>query len=218
VREPTNWDNYSSYHRGIEQFFFGFANRAYSRLLRKARFPDSISLLEFGCGTGLITHYLSGILKPFNVTVIEKNAKMLEIAKETLRVLSCEKVFIEEDFFLHTPDARYDLVHSQGVVEHFDHETRLLLLQKHYDATKPGGYCIVFFPTPSFFYSFFRVILKILGTWYFHDEVPIGKETIIDEMKSLGFIIEKTDAFWRLYLKEIGILCRRAESPPAGAG
>ncbi|MBU3907052.1 MAG: class I SAM-dependent methyltransferase [Nanoarchaeota archaeon] len=211
MRKPTNWDEYDSNPTSLlsKYFFFNFVTLAYSRLLKDVKFKEPIKILEFGCGTGYLDLFLAKKFNVKKITAIELNKKMVEITRKTLAPLDCEKEIVNKDFFKFKTNEQYNLVHSQGVIEHFDSKKRLELLKKHYDSTKKGGYCIVYFPTPSIAYRFFRKIAEIIGTWKFHDEVPIKKEIIIQEMNSLGFKAIKVNYFWRWFLTEVGIIFKK---------
>jgi cyclopropane fatty-acyl-phospholipid synthase-like methyltransferase len=140
---------------------------------------------------------------------VDFNEKMINIARETLVGVQCQKEFIREDFFKIKLSAEYDLVHSQGVIEHFTAEKRLELLKLHAQATKPGGYCLIYAPTPTRSYCFFRKMAEILRAWPFTDEIPLTKNVIINEMQSLGFTLLKTNYFWPYLLTEVGIIFQK---------
>ena len=131
--------------------------KAYSDLLKSIEFDKPIDILELGCGTGYINRWLYKRYKVNKITLIDSNKKMLNIAKQTLSDVSCKKEFIHKDFFNFETDGKYDIVHSQGVIEHFEPQDRHKLLTRHFSLTKPGGYCIVYSPTPTKFYLFFRM-------------------------------------------------------------
>lgn len=210
-RKSTNWNKYGSNPNNFfsKYLFLNNVIRSYDRLLANVNFNYPIKILEFGSGTGYIDLYLC---KRFNVkklTAIDFNEKMLNIAKHTLSNLSCDKDFVHNDFFKVKIDDKHDIVHSQGVIEHFEPKKRLELLRKHYDATKKGGFCIIYSPTPTKPYLFFRKIAEIIGAWKFSDEVPLEKDVIIKEMEMFGFKVIKIDYFWKYFLTEVGILFQK---------
>lgn len=213
MRKPTNWSEYQSDPNSFlsKYFFLNLVIKAYLNLLDNINFDRPIKILEFGGGTGYTNKWLCRKLDVKKITLVDSNKKMLNLSKQTLSDISSEKQFIEGDFFKVRLSEQYDIVHSQGVVEHFEPEKRMELLTRHFNSTKPGGYCIVYSPTPTKSYGFFRKIAEILGLWKFSDEVPLDKDTIIKEMESLGFKTLKINYFWRYFLTEVGILFHREE-------
>lgn len=212
MRIPTNWDEYKSTPDSFlsKYFFLNYVTSAYDDLLEDIKFKNPIEILEFGCGTGYIDKWLCQKYKVGKVTLIDFNARMLNITKNTLSKVQCETEIIKLDFFDFKVNKQYDIVHSQGVIEHFETEKRRELLKKHCDATKDDGYCIIYFPTPSRPYYFFRKIAELLGTWKFSDEVPLKSEIVVEEMKSLGFLAVKSNIFWKYFLTEAGIIFKKS--------
>ncbi|MBI9109084.1 MAG: class I SAM-dependent methyltransferase [Spirochaetales bacterium] len=186
-----------------------FVIKAYSELLEVVDFEHPIDILEFGCGTGYTNKWLCQRFNVKKLSLIDLNTRMLNVAKGTLSEVQCEKEFINMDFFSVETDEKYDIVHSQGVIEHFETEKRIELLKKHCDSTKPQGYCIIYFPTPSNPYRFFKKAAEILGVWKFTDEVPLRSTVVVDEMKSFGFTPVKSNLFWRSFLTEEGVIFKR---------
>lgn len=210
-RIPINWDNYKSNPNSFfsRHTFLNFVIRGYSDLLVGINLKEPIEILEFGSGTGYTNKWLCEKFKVKSLTLVDKNKKMLNMARRTLSNTKCKIDYTEVDFFEYNPDKQYDIVHSQGVIEHFEHEKRRTLLKKHYDSTKPGGYCIIYSPTPTKSYRFFRKIGESVHMWPFTDEVPLKEETITKEMKSLGFVPIKSNVFWKYFLTEVGIIFKK---------
>ncbi len=211
MREPTNWDKFDIYSNSFfsKHCFENAVINSYKKLVKNINFDHPIKILEFGCGTGRTNLFLSKRFNVEKIVAIDFNKKMSDIAKQALSDISCEKEFINEDFLKIERAEQYDIVHSQGVIEHFEPAKRIELLKKHFDVTKKGGFCIVYSPIPTGSYFFFRKILEILRAWIFTDEVPIPKEVIIKEMQSFGFTTQNIDYFWKYFLTEVGILFKK---------
>jgi cyclopropane fatty-acyl-phospholipid synthase-like methyltransferase len=212
MRTPTDWDKYKDNPDTFlsRHFFVRYVIKAYSDLLKNLEFENPVEILEFGSGTGNIDKWLCQRYKVKKITLIDFNNKMLSMAEKNLSNVQCEKEFIYEDFFNYEFKKQYDIVHSQGVIEHYEPEKRYELLKKHCDTTKTDGYCIIYFPTPSKPYLFFRKIAELIGAWIFSDEVPLECKIIIEEMKSLDFAAIKSNIFWKYFLTEAGIIFKRS--------
>lgn len=210
MRTPTDWNKYKSdsdsfFHR----IFLESVTKAYAGLLKHAKFREPITILELGCGTGYTNKWLCRKYKVKKITLVDSNERMLNIAAKTLSKELCKKEFIKADFFRLKSEEKYDLVHSQGVIEHFEPKKRLELLKKHADLTKAEGYCVIYFPTPTFTYVLLRKIMEILGIWIFHDEVPLKKGTVTEEMESFGLKEVKGNYLSRFFLTEYGVLFKK---------
>jgi SAM-dependent methyltransferase len=218
MERETNWERYARYyaliqqpllHRILKALVFDRILGSYGRLLRAVAFERAIEILEFGCGTGYVNLYLSRRFSTRGITAIDKSPAMLDITRSVLARVGCRKSLVHGDFLQVELPCQYDLVHSQGVIEHFSGPLRLELLRRHFLATRPGGWCIVFFPTPSASYRMCRPLLRAAGLWGFHDEVPLKARDVIREMTRVGFALVAIDTVFRYTLTEAGILFRR---------
>ena len=79
-------------------------------------------------------------------------------------------------------DLRADLVFSVGLIEHFDAAGTARALHTHLQATRPGGVCLLSYPTPTLLYRVARRIAELTGQWRFHDERPLRLEEITPTM------------------------------------
>ncbi|MFQ6012038.1 MAG: class I SAM-dependent methyltransferase [Thermoplasmata archaeon] len=188
--------------------------RGYRDLLRLAHFPEPVSILELGAGTGYTTLRLCRTLPVRKVTLVDSNASMLEAARRILDGVRCVKAFLREDVLDLALAERFDLVHSAGLVEHFATTDRKRLLRLHADHTRTGGYCIVYAPTPTLSYRFWRRMAEGLKVWLFTDEVPLPEARLVGEVREAGLEVLGTNHFWRGFLTEAGILARKP--PPLG--
>lgn len=90
-------------------------------------FPPPRTILEIGCGSALSGIYLSH--KGYDVTCIDNNEKVLNIAHESCRRLE-GKIRLElGDMFNLDTSKKYDIIFSSGVIEHFPKEKAFEALQ-----------------------------------------------------------------------------------------
>ncbi len=183
--------------------------KAYRGLLRHGSFNRPVSILELGSGTGYITQRICRLLPTRRVTLVDSNQKMLEIAQQTLASVNCEKRFIRSDFFELDLDEGFDLVHSAGVVEHFEKPRRAELLRLHASFLLDGGYCVVYAPTPTPAYRFWRDVAEALNIWPYHDEVPLPREQLVREVEAAGLQVLHVNTFWDYFLTETGLIATK---------
>ncbi|MDX1534596.1 MAG: class I SAM-dependent methyltransferase, partial [Thermoplasmata archaeon] len=196
----SDWDRYAHYTPSnpvIRWLFLDLMYRGYQDLLRRAHFSGPISVLELGAGTGYTTLRLCQALPVEKVTLVDSNPAMLTTARGTLEGLACEKAFLQTDVLELPVEARFDLVHSAGLVEHFETPERKRLLQLHADLTRPGGYCIVYAPTPTRSYQFWRRLAEGMNVWLYTDEVPLPEDLLVREVGEAGLGVLGTNRFWR---------------------
>ena len=211
MRNPTDWNKYWDNPDAfiLKYFFHRHQFKALADLLKNINFKDPIEILEFGSGSGAEAKWLCQRFKVKKITCIDSNDNMLNLSRKILANVQCEVDLLNLDFFNYESDKQYDIVYSGGVIEHFEPEKRYELLKKHCSATRPDGFCLLYFPTPTKSYWFFRKIYEILGIWIFTDEVPLEADVVIEEMKSLNFNAIKSNIFWKHFLTEAGIIFKR---------
>jgi trans-aconitate methyltransferase len=211
----SDWDQYAHYTPSnplIRWLFLDLMYRGYQDLLRRADFKEPLSVLELGAGTAYTTYRLSQTLPIRKITLVDSNGAMLQTARRTLEEVHCEKAFLEEDVLDLPLEERFDLVHSAGLVEHFETEDRRRLLQLHADRTRPGGYCIVYAPTPTLSYRFWRRMAEGMSVWLYTDEVPLPQDVLVREVGEAGLEVVGTNHFWRGFLTEAGVIAQRPNS------
>jgi cyclopropane fatty-acyl-phospholipid synthase-like methyltransferase len=192
-----------------KKLFFDKMARAYLKLLEKAQFNKPISILELGCGSGYMNLKIAERFPVQRIVAVDSNKKMLEVAKNTLKQFKGEKEFILGDFFKLNLKEEFDLVHSGGAVEHFEDQARQTLVKIHANYVKQGGCCIIYTPTPTKSYWFFRRLREWLRIWPFTDEWPVSEKILTQEMKLAGLTVLDSNYFWPHYLTEVGVIARK---------
>lgn len=110
--------------------------------IRKIVSPPS-RILEVGCGYGLSSIYLQGC--GYRVTAIDNNVEIINLAKKSAETLSSGLTIEHADAFDLSKYYRlFDLCFSAGVIEHFDKEITVKLLQEQ---AKCAKYVIAVIPS-----------------------------------------------------------------------
>ena len=210
MKIKTNWQNYHSYLRQatigrIPQYFHW---KAYMYLLKRIVFNKNIDILELGSGTGLNTLKMCNYFDTNCVTLIDNNTDALRMSEKLFRTIDIKKEFIEEDVTNFNTDRRFDLVHSHGLVEHFQASVTKDLIKKHIGLARSNGYIIIFVPTPIGNYMKCRKVCERLNLWPFPDERPISEKELMDEANKYNIEIIDSIVYYVVY-PTLGILIKK---------
>ena len=168
--------------------------RAYERLLNGVNLQGK-SILELGSGTGNNSLYLAKKHGAALVSLLDFSAQGLaKVAKDQF---PCKVQTIQDDLVSHRPPRAYDTVHSTGLVEHFEDEARLAVVQKHAECAKEGGYVMIWVPVRSFAFAFIGRFNILLGI----EEIPFTEEEMrgLFTASGLRIVNETHTAFGALF-------------------
>lgn len=114
------------------------------------------SILEIGAFPGRYLAYLASAYH-LQVTGLDFNPDEEKFSR-TMRELDVEKFeYICSDFLKHTPQLQYDLVFSNGFIEHFTNYEEVL--DKHASYLKPGGAMMVMIPNKRYLRQIYGYLL-----------------------------------------------------------
>ncbi|MHA1754146.1 MAG: class I SAM-dependent methyltransferase [Candidatus Odinarchaeia archaeon] len=177
--------------------------KGYSQLLAGVSL-NSPRIIELGCGSGRTSMALAEKYKG-SVTLVDNSLSALKKAKQTFRNSNIPVKYIKADLFSLKLNEEFDLVHSEGLIEHFNKEELNYLVSLHKNLCAKKGFAIIFVPTPSRTYKIWRFIQEKLGMWYYGDEKPMTVYSLkkICESNSLKVLKEVHTPF------QVGVLCKR---------
>lgn len=153
IEQKEEWDNIWK-RKGLLDRIIDFGRTTYNlffrRLLRKYINKDS-TILELGCGRASLTISLaSEIQRLVGVDISEtaldqaqKYAKQRNLGNTEFYIDDCTRMKTEE---------RFDVVWSQGLMEHFENPE--IVAQEHFRMLKPGGVALISIP---YRYSYHRI-------------------------------------------------------------
>lgn len=150
----------------------------YLKFFKKLKLSSKSSIIELGCGTGKNSLKMSKIYGS-KISLIDNCNLILRRAKKNFEKNNVKANFILKNVFKINTKKRYDLVLSDGLIEHFTGSKRKKLFKIHKSLMKDGGYLLFFVPLSSSLYWFSRKFLEKLGLWKW-DEVPLFKEEILE--------------------------------------
>lgn len=177
----TNWaTHWKWYNTFVWEIWIWRARKAYGRLLRYADLANP-TILELGSGSGNNSLFLAKTLKARQVALVDSNDVSLEISQKVFRDSGIEAKFLKEDVLkLNLDDQEWDLVHSEGLIEHFYGEDRASVFKKHVDCCKKNGFVIIFVPCHTLRYILFKKACQIIGQWIYEEQ-----EFTMEELRGL---------------------------------
>lgn len=197
------WTVYGK-NKTLMDLFWSVSFRSYKKLLRQTDLINikNPKILEIGAGSGLLTRR---ILDMYGGSAVLVDSS-IEAKKVFKNVNNHPKVKYEiKDAFSIKYKNKFDLVFSDGLIEHFSEPVRRKLIKIHMNAAKKGGHVILFAPHPSRRYKVFRRMYGKRFEELVGYEKPLKKEYIYKVTKLLGMTpVASSENIW-----EMGVLCKK---------
>ena len=102
-----------------------------------------------------------------------------------------------------------DIVFSVGLIEHFTAQELEAVVTAHFLPLRPGGICILSFPTPTWLYRTARWISESLGMWIFWDEQPLHQAKVITLIRQYGDLLH-SHINWMAVFTQAFLVVRKA--------
>jgi 2-polyprenyl-3-methyl-5-hydroxy-6-metoxy-1,4-benzoquinol methylase len=148
-------------------------------------------VLEIGCGTGVNTILMG--MQGAKITLMDYERSALDVAKGLVDNLSLDAEFVCGDVFDYNVQREFDIVHSEGVVEHFLGEKRQRIIDIHAGALVSGGRCVIIVPNSSSLpYRIGKYLAEASGTWIHGKEYPYTRGELVHRMLKSGLRIENS--------------------------
>ncbi len=167
--------------------------RTYIRLLKKIDLERK-TIIELGGGSGYLLGLIS-LRKKAIPQVIDNSKEAYEFYKKSGAKLGIK--YLKKDMFRHA--GKYDVVMSDGLIEHFHKKERVLSIHKK--LMKKKGICIIFVPKNSWFV---RNICDIFAL-----KIGYEERLFLDELKGEAEKagLKVIDSISDMHMT--GILCRK---------
>lgn len=185
------WDIFWSKNKNTNAFYligrflpagpwdFFWRWKRYDIFLREIKIKNP-RILEIGCGTGVMTFKMLENLGG-KAVLVDKSKSALDVAKKHSKMFNIEKgsvKYVAEDIFSYD-DEMFDIVHSQGLIEHFKDQSKII--KEHVRLAKKDGYIIILAPRPSLFYRSLKKAFEYYHKkWLFGYESPMETDRVVD--------------------------------------
>lgn len=164
-------------------------------------------ILELGSGSGTNSAAIAEILGAKELTLVDFNKTALEISKMVFNGSDLRVKYLNKNIIELNLKEKFDIAHSEGLIEHFYGKDRVAAFAKHVELCKQGGLIIIFVPYNSIQYSLFKRYHKMMKKWIW-DERHLSRQ----ELQSLcaRFNLEILNEYNSPLIHEIGILARNS--------
>jgi len=179
-------DHWETFWRDKEDVTQVYSNE--NRILRNLQNMGDLrgkKILEIGAGTGrdsfpLITHGA-------DVVQLDYAENSLRILKRLAEDMQLPATIVGGDTFqLPFPDATFDVVFHQGLLEHFRQPQADALLKENIRVLKQGGLLLVDVPQRYHLYTVIKHILMALNKWFAGWERSFSVPELKRRMQALG--------------------------------
>lgn len=170
MRKQNNWSNgaRSAHVNWIDELLQGIPG-------------DGNSILELGCGTGLI---IRGLYEKYDMT----SGMAVDFSKNALAIACANFIgtniqIVQTDIIDWNCNEQFDLVVSVGLIEHFQGDMLVKVIKKHSELLKPNGKVVMIFPRRGWLWP----LLKIFNRIQKIIEEPLV-DTEIEEMLNIVYL------------------------------
>jgi SAM-dependent methyltransferase len=195
-QELVDWDFFWSRvekHPLVLKILYFVHLRHYRKILLSTTI-DNPRILELGAGTGQASIFVKQIYGG-EITLIDNNILAYEMFKKMCKNAS-EINYLRKNIFEIEPLPMYDLVISDGLLEHFSDKKSLVSLHKSF--TRSTGFILIFALSDNLFTRFLELGEKKMGF-----SKPIGLKQCKKLCEECGLeILRSRKSFF-----EYGILC-----------
>lgn len=155
--------------------------RSYKKFLKEIGLCSESRVLELGCGTGKNS---LKIYKDYNckITLVDNCKAIIKKSKEMFKKNNVNAKFILKDIFTLKLNKKYNLVFSEGLIEHFSGKERKKIFKIHKKFVKRNGYILILVPHSSKLYWFIRNLSEKIRLWAYI-EMPSTKKELISFCK-----------------------------------
>jgi len=156
-----NWEIYYSKHKNIYNYYT-FQEQMIELIQSKLKSLKGKKILEAGCGKGYESLQLSKLNADIVAVDYSKEAIKL-LSKQVKKQKSNLKICQADIRNLPFKDKHFDLVFSQGVLEHFKNPDEVL--KEQYRVLKHNGLIIIEVPNKYNLYTIYKHLLMYVNKW-----------------------------------------------------
>jgi len=207
VFKRTDWAKYDYSESFWNKIFLNKVWKGYLKLLSGVKLRKGLKILELGSGTGFNSLRLAKEYGASKVILVDFNQEALDSARKRFNDAGVKVKLVKKNVLDFKSTEKFDLVHSQGLIEHFQGSDLQKIINNHLRLTKRKGHIVLFYPTNQGMYSFVRRIAELMNLWIFTDEVPLKKNQVMELTKNVELL--KSNKIIPYFLTEQGLLLKK---------
>ncbi|MDD5066391.1 MAG: class I SAM-dependent methyltransferase [bacterium] len=158
----------------------------------KKKFPiKGLKVLEVGAGSGATSLFLAD--NGAEVTALDYSEESINLMKKNNINKSKIKLVHGDAFQMPFDNDQFDLVFSQGLIEHYRDPERIIKEKKR--VTRKGGYILIDVPQVYNFYTVKKNILMLFNKWFPGWETSFSRKRLENLVRSCGLSVERCYAY-----------------------
>ncbi len=207
-RTETDWNAYYSSPYPTAMFSRRITGHILVRYIQKyRRLLEDTVIAELGGADSCFYPEIRRKIAPRVYHILDKN--QLGLDRFSQQNHDSTVILHQVDLLDFSLNLQVDLVFSVGLIEHFGVVDTRSAIKAHFDILKPGGICILSFPTPTLLYRIARRASEISGMWIFHDERPLEHREVFPTVCQFGAVLDKT-IIWPIILTQEMLVIQKA--------
>jgi len=208
-KDLSQWDDIWK-RQGSLKAMIDCGRRIYSNfflaILRK-KITKKSDMAELGCGTSILLLQMHKYVNSITGVDLSKEALLLSDLNAKRQGVENLKLLEEDCRKLKIKDHSFDLVWSQGLLEHFQCPEEVL--QEHIRICRQGGTVVISVPARrSFFYVWYALtrILHVKRLWPWTEQDFYTKEDLFNMLKKLNYDVNRGICIYAMKPFFLGIL------------
>jgi len=163
----------------------------------------TITTVELGCGTGLITRCLFDHYDISSAVAVDFSP--LAVARAEANARGRNIRVVQADLTTWQTEERFDLAISVGLIEHFAGRAFARIVQLHHDLLKPGGHALIMSPRRGVLWPLLRAFNRMQGI----SEEPPRDADLFRLLRNAGLRVLRHRKF--VLGMMLGLLARRTD-------
>lgn len=148
----------------------------YKKFLNKVKIKNP-KIIELGCGSGELT---ARIIKKYGgfATLVDNSKEALFLASNKFKKYGIKAKILKKNLFKFNPKEKFDIVHSEGLLEHFLDKKQRKIIEVHKKCVNKEGFIIITVPKPVWYYRITKWHLEKIKKWPFGFEKAMNKHDL----------------------------------------
>ncbi|MFN3214186.1 MAG: SAM-dependent methyltransferase [Henriciella sp.] len=211
LTKPTDWDEYYAKPASTARFTRKISERKIINLMRTYCRTEHPEIAELGGANSCFVDAVCEQMEPQTYVAIDNNAYGIGLLNQRFENSSLVTGQLQDALEISSPERRFDIVYSVGLIEHFNLENTARCTQSHFELCKPGGIVLITFPTPTLLYRVLRGVIELAGQWKFHDERPLGFNEVQAAARDYGDLVHSS-INWLIGLTQGYLVYRKVDA------